>query len=159
MPRKLTMVMFTRLPARLALTALPLLLAACVPLPMHKTLVPDASITVLDEDGQPLPGTRVELITGAYPRTPDGWERDRTIAVTDSTGKADFAAVHEWKVEVPGMIHGSLQYGWQWCVERPGYRTWRSDAQQKPFAAKTSITMLRTDKPAESGACAAERFY
>jgi len=136
---------------------LPLLLAACVPIPVHKTLQPEASITVRDASGAPLPGATVQLITGAYPRAPQGWERSRSTSTTDASGVARFEAVREWLVEVPGMVHGVTEYGWHWCVARPGYRTWRTDDAEVAFAPQASVVLSPAAAPDDALPCEARR--
>ena len=136
---------------------LPLLLAACVPIPVHKTLQPDAAMTVRDAEGAPLPGATVQLITGAYPRAPQGWERSRSTATTDADGVARFKPEREWIVEVPGLVHGVMEYGWHWCVAHPGYRTWRTDEANVPFEARTSVTLSPASAPGDAPACEAQR--
>ncbi|MFJ1300746.1 carboxypeptidase-like regulatory domain-containing protein [Pseudomonadota bacterium AL_CKDN230030165-1A_HGKHYDSX7] len=142
---------------RASAVLLPLLLTACIPLPVHKTLQPEASMTVRDATGAPLPGATVQLITGAFSRAPQGWERSRSTATTDATGMARFAAEYDWRVEVPGLVHGVTEYGWHWCVAHPGYRTWRTDDANVAFEPQASVTLSPAAAPGDALACEARR--
>lgn len=95
--------------------------------PIHKTLQPRATATVVDAvTHAPIVNAPVVLISGAYPY---GSERSRDVVATDSHGVAAFQGRHEWRWETL-MIHGYEIYFWNWCVEWPGYETvltgWRN---------------------------------
>lgn len=143
----------------LFVSTLVLALGGCIPVPKYKTLQPAAEITVRDAGGQPVPDATVQLITGAYPRAPQGWERGRATAHTGADGVARFEAQKEWLVEVSGMVHGVTDYDWHWCVAHPGYRTWRTDVDAVPFEAKTSVVLQGAQSPADAVSCESQRAY
>lgn len=93
------------------------LLTAC-PYPVYKTLRPNAKVIVTDRQQQPIAAATVVLITRVHP-TPD---RLYDAKLTNAQGVAQFLAKREVQVETT-MLHGSLEYDWGWCVEKPGYQT------------------------------------
>jgi hypothetical protein len=101
----------------LAVAAMPL--AACVPYPVHKTLQPAASVTVVDHERKPVQAAEVSLVANAYPY---GHEKGRSVQLTGSDGLAQFPARREWRTEVI-FIHGSEEFFWNWCVRKEGYVT------------------------------------
>ena len=95
------------------------LVSACVPYPIYKTLQPSAQVTVLNQAGQPLSGAEATLISNAYPY---GWEKGRLTQATRTDGKAVFDSAREWRAEVL-MIHGAEVFFWNWCIRKDGYVT------------------------------------
>jgi hypothetical protein len=90
--------------------------------PVHRTIRPNASLTVLDDTRRPIAGARVILITSRYPY---GRVFLRDTVMSDSVGVARFTSRKDWEAEVL-MIHGAWVYFWHWCVETPGRSTYDS---------------------------------
>ncbi|HLD67079.1 MAG TPA: hypothetical protein VJA19_13640 [Pseudomonas sp.] len=93
-------------------------LAGCVPIPMYKTLQPNAYMKVVDHAGDPIGGAKVELVSSTYPY---GFEKFRVAGRTSHGGEIKFTKMKEWRVEVPLMIHGMEVFFWNWCVSKEGY--------------------------------------
>jgi hypothetical protein len=113
------------------------MLSGCYP--VYKTLRPQASLTVNDQNRRPLVGARVTLVTNFYPY---GLEQSRDTVLADSSGIARFSKLKKWETEVM-MIHGAKIYFWNWCVQLPGYQTF--DSRRIPvtkFEATTVVTLL-----------------
>lgn len=133
-----------------ALPALTLaaLLAGCVPYPIHKTLQPAARLQVLDGRGQPLADAEVMLITS------NRFSRDEFVRQrgrSDAQGWAGFARMAEWRIET-SMLHGSADYLWSWCVQRPGFLTWQSLPEDERFNREQSVRLLPgASRPCPSG--------
>ena len=105
-------------------------LTACFPI--YKTQKPEAEVTILDENGQPLANVKVMLVTEVHPAKVDGQFDSQT---TDQSGKVVFTKQAEWKVESL-IIHGMQYYDWKICVSKSGYLTQefiriKSDAEVK----------------------------
>ena len=94
-------------------------LAGCIPYPIHKTLQPEATVTVLTEARIPVAGAEVQLVANAYPY---GREKSRARMNTGPDGLARFESRREWRTEWL-MIHGAEVFFWNWCVRRGGYAT------------------------------------
>ena len=94
-------------------------LSGCVPYPVYKKLLPEATVKVVDGAGAAIAGARVELVSSAYPY---GHEKSRDFQQTDARGEARFGVRREWRTESL-MIHGGESYFWNWCVRREGYVT------------------------------------
>lgn len=95
------------------------LVSACVPYPIYKTLQPSAQVTVLNQAGLPLSNAEATLISNAYPY---GWEKSRLTKETRADGTAAFDSAREWRAEVL-MIHGAEVFFWNWCIRKEGYVT------------------------------------
>lgn len=121
----------------IVLGLLTLALGGCVPYPVYKTLQPEASLAVFDEQGQPLAETQVLLIASAWPY---GTERKRNAALSDTQGQARFEKIAEWRVESL-MLHGAEHYFWNWCVQRPGYLTWHTGEGDLRFEPRQSVRL------------------
>lgn len=93
------------------------LLTAC-PYPVYKKIQPEANIMLQGVDQQAIESAKVILITRIHP-TPD---RLHTVKLTNANGLAKFDSIREMQMETT-FLHGSLDYGWSWCVEKPGYQT------------------------------------
>lgn len=131
---------------RAALLAAPLLLGGCIPYPAYKTLQPQARATVIDEQSRPLADARVILITSSYPYGRERW-RDEQRSGED--GVASFENHSEWRAESL-MIHGRTIFFWNWCVEKPGYATYRTLlTSSDDFDARPTITLT----PGSSQTC------
>ena len=127
---------------KVALTALAALtfLPGCVPYPVYKTLQPAAQIVVHDEANHPVANAEVVLLASAYPY---GFERSRETRETNDQGIASFASQREWKVETL-MIHGALEYFWNWCVRKDGYVTYlTSDRDADDFQSAPVVRLKR----------------
>jgi hypothetical protein len=116
--------------------------------PVHKTLAPDASMTVRDAQQRPIAGARVMLITNFYPY---GRESTRDTLLTDSAGVVHFTRRSAWETEVM-MIHGAKIYFWNWCVEQPGFATFDTfHGQHTQFQPITTVTLVAgTSVPCET---------
>lgn len=133
------------MPKRLLVALTALGLSACVPYPAYRTLQPEAELRVLDEQGLPLAGASVTLISRAHP-TPIA--QSRATQTTDTNGTARFASRHEWQAEVLFM-HGRLAYYWEWCVTASG-----SSTVLTPYQATQQIVRLQ---PGTTVPCLATR--
>ncbi len=133
------------MPKRLLVALTALGLSACVPYPAYRTIQPEAELRVLDEQGLPLAGASVTLISRAHP-TPI--EQSRATQTTDTNGTARFASRHEWQTEVLFM-HGRLVYYWEWCVTAPGKST-----ELTPYQTPQQIVRLQ---PGAAVPCPATR--
>ncbi|MGE8685646.1 MAG: carboxypeptidase regulatory-like domain-containing protein [Achromobacter sp.] len=121
-----------------------------MPYPVYKTMQPDARITVLGPDSQPVADTRVVLISSSYPY---GRERFRHETRSGSDGVATFQAIREWRVESM-MLHGSQVYFWNWCVEKEGYETYETrNREAADFDDKARIQL----RAGESRSCNSEQ--
>ena len=80
---------------------------------------------VKDASGQPVEGAKVILIASANPHP---IERGREVKMTDANGLAEFDSRHEWRMETL-MIHGVEFFFWNWCVEKHGFKTYRTYAR------------------------------
>jgi len=111
---------------RLLIFVLLLQLSGCIVFPIHKTLQPEAIITVTDASGMPVVGASVSLISSSYPY---GLEKTRLSRMTDQQGQAAFEALRQWRVEAL-VIHGAEIFFWNWCVAKAGFEThltsWRN---------------------------------
>jgi hypothetical protein len=113
------------------------LMAGCVPYPVYKKLQPAAMVTVRTAGNVPLAGAEVALITRAHPTT---LERHDT-KMTAADGSASFAGKREMTVEVM-VIHGSLDYYWNWCVRKEGYATFKTIYNSSDdFPAKMNVVL------------------
>ena len=98
-------------------------LTGCVPFPIYTTVQPAAQITVLDENNRPIEEAKVNLIASAHPHPV---ELGRDIKMTDAGGLAMFDSRHEWR-QGSFMMHGMEFFFWNWCVQKPGFKTYRSN--------------------------------
>jgi hypothetical protein len=94
-------------------------LAGCVPYPVYKTTQPASQMAVLDERNEPVEGAKVVLITSFNPHG----RETREIKITDRDGVAAFETRNEWQSESM-MMHGVTYYFWNWCVQKPGFKTY-----------------------------------
>ena len=93
---------------------------------------------MVDEQSRPLADTRVILITSSYPYGRERW-RDEQRSGED--GVASFENHSEWRAESL-MIHGRTIFFWNWCVEKPGYATYRTLlTSSDDFDARPTITL------------------
>lgn len=74
---------------------------------------------MFDQDGEPISGAKVSLISRAYPYR---FEKFRTISFTNN-GFARFFKVKDFRIEALGL-HGAEFYFWNWCIEANGYKTY-----------------------------------
>ncbi len=121
---------------RLACLSLSLLSTGCYPI--YKQLQRDSSASVADDKGVLLEGAQVALITSTYPY---GRERTRELVATDAKGVARFEGKREWRMET-FFIHGAEEFFWNWCIEKPGYQTFKttwSNATAFVFAPSSSL--------------------
>jgi hypothetical protein len=95
-------------------------LTGCVPYPVYKTIQPSSQMTVLNERGEPIEGAKVVLMAGANPY---GFERSRETKTTNRQGIAAFEERSEWRTESL-MMHGAEFFFWNWCVQKPGFKTY-----------------------------------
>lgn len=113
------------------------LLTAC-PYPVYKKLRPEGNALILDSAGKPITGAKVVIITRAHP-TPIN---DYDVEITDNNGSTAFASHGELKTEVV-FLHGSVEYYWNWCVEKAGYKTYQTDfSNGDEFNSQLKLTML-----------------
>ena len=106
--------------------------------PIYKTLQRESAAQVVSERGSPIEGVRVTLISSAYPY---GFEKSRQTKPTDSSGHAHFDSVREWRIEAL-FIHGAEFFFWNWCVDKDGYETIRTQWQNEDsFEALPTFTL------------------
>jgi hypothetical protein len=117
--------------------------------PNYKTLQPDARAIVHDPMGHPVQSARVTLISNSYPY---GREKSRETKETDIEGSAKFESKKEWRTEMI-MIHGAEVFFWNWCVEKPGFKTYLSTNRSADRFSTEPIIVLKegvsTPCPAE----------
>ncbi len=124
----------------LTIVALGLALTGC-PYPIYKLIQPEASPLVVSDTGAPVEGANVALISNAYPY---GFEKSRELKRTDVTGATHFDSHREWRLEVFLFIHGAEIYFWNWCVEKDGYETFRTQwANDGDFTARPTVVLKR----------------
>lgn len=116
------------------------LLTAC-PYPVYKKLRPDGNALILDSNGKPITGAKVVILTRAHP-TPI---REHDVKITDKNGIASFTSRRELQTEVVFM-HGSVEYFWNWCVEKAGYKTYETGfSNGDEFTEQLKLTLLAGD--------------
>jgi hypothetical protein len=116
------------------------LLTAC-PYPVYKKLRPDGTAMILDSSGKPVTGAKVVILTRTYP-TPI---HEYDIKITDENGLASFASRREMQTEVV-FLHGSVEYYWNWCVEKSGYKTYETGfSNGDEFTEQLKLTLLAGD--------------
>jgi hypothetical protein len=99
------------------------LLVGCpLPYPVYKEVQPSAQIKVLDESGEPIEGAKVVLLASSNPHPV---ERGRETKFTDQHGVAHFESRREWRKEAM-MMHGVEYFFWNWCVQKPDFKTYLS---------------------------------
>ena len=131
---------------RAALLAAPLLLGGCIPYPAYRTLQPQARATVVDEQSRPLADTRVILITSSYPYGRERW-RDEQRSGED--GVASFGESQRMACRIADDPWPDDLF-WNWCVEKPGYATYRTLlTSSDDFDARPTITLT----PGSSQTC------
>jgi hypothetical protein len=94
-------------------------LVGCVPYPAYKTIQPESQMAVLDERNEPVEGAKVELIANFSPHG----RQTRETKITDLHGVAAFEMRSEWQSESM-MMHGVKYYFWNWCIQKPGFKTY-----------------------------------
>lgn len=102
-----------------AVAALLVVGAACIPLPMPMAyvVVPGVSFEVTDGSG-PAAGAEVMLVRAMLPHhEPVRTQIDRVH--TDAHGVVAFAEERRSEIVMPLMMHGVHQYVWSWCVSAP----------------------------------------
>ncbi len=100
---------------------------------------PESRVIVQDEGGQPVEGATVALLTQFHPHP---LEPTRQIKTTDATGTAAFPEVREWQIETV-MIHGWREYFWNWCVQKPGFKTYVTGGRDTKFQEKADIKLMK----------------
>ena len=104
---------------------------------MPRTVAAASAITVRTAANLPLAGAQVALITRAHPTPLDRYE----TKVTAPDGSASFAGKREMTVEVM-VMHGSLDYYWNWCVRKEGYATFKTIySNGDDFPAKINVVL------------------
>ncbi|MCA9491530.1 MAG: hypothetical protein KC656_19820 [Myxococcales bacterium] len=118
---------------------------ACCPIPVPRkvSVRPRIEVTVVDADGNPVPGAALTLgrwIEGPPPET----EVDRWTEAADAVGKHVFDAIEATESTMPLMMHGVPWYGWRLCAEAPelGAGTWELAATQPVMAPATARVTL-----------------
>lgn len=114
-------------------------LTGCMSYPVHKITQPQSQVIVQDEGGGPIEGATVTLLTQFNPHP---IEPTRQIKTTDATGTAAFPEVREWQFESL-MIHGMRFYFWNWCVQKPGFKTYVTGGRDTKFEEKTEIKLVK----------------
>jgi hypothetical protein len=105
------------------------LLVGCpLPYPVYKEVQPAAQIKALDESGEPIEGAKAVLLAFSNPHAV---ERGRETEFTDQHGVARFESRREWRKEAM-MMHGVEYFFWNWCVQKPGFKTYLSSGNFDP---------------------------
>jgi hypothetical protein len=79
---------------------------------------PAATFTVHSDEGKPVQGARVVVVTASAPH---GVYHGETSVETDANGNAQVEASRRWEWITPLLIHGISAYFIIWCAESSGY--------------------------------------
>ncbi len=90
-----------------------------MPYPVYKTVQPASQVIVLEEGNVPIEAAKVILRTSFAP----AGDETREIKMTDQRGIAEFEGRSEWQQE-SFTQHGARYYRWEWCVQKPGFKTY-----------------------------------